>query len=360
MTQAIALTASAAGEVCARYGFDSAARRHRLALLELGPADHSQAQRLHRAVILPQVDTLVERFYVYQQRFPEILRAIGNEANLAHLKRTQRTYLLSLGLGFDGEGYFGERLRVGEIHALRGIPLGLYQTSYRQLQQLLIDAIPPLLQRDPAGYRALCAFILKITTLDMGLAIETYHTSQVAELRHSVDTLQHEHRHLRDKVGRDPLTGLANREAVLEELGAALATLGARGAALSLLMVDADHFKQINDRYGHLAGDRVLQCLAVNLQQQLREFDIVGRFGGEEFIIVLEDTPLPLARSVAERLRAGVARESVRCDEHRLHLTISLGLTQAVAHDDVTSLIRRADAALYQAKAAGRNRVVVF
>ncbi len=360
MKQETAHTAEGAADICARYGFDAVARQNRLDLLELGAADRIQAQRLHQAVIMPQATALVERFYDFQQRFPEIMRAIGNRENLERLKRTQQGYLLSLGQEFEGEVYFADRLRVGEIHALRNIPLSLYQASYRHLQQLLIEAIPEELQHDHAGYAALRAFILKITSLDMNLAVETYHSARVAALRESVDSLQHEHRHLRDKVGRDALTGLANRETVLHELESALATVGSRGAELCLIMADVDHFKQINDTYGHLAGDKVLQCIATKLQLLLREFDIVGRFGGEEFIIVLEDTPLAIATRVAERICAGVEHELIECDEQRIRLTISLGLTQAAARDDVRTLIRRADDALYQAKEEGRNRVVVI
>ncbi|MEW6647517.1 MAG: diguanylate cyclase [Pseudomonadota bacterium] len=360
MKQETVHTAEGAGRVCARYGFDAAARRHRLELLELGDADQHWAQRLQQEVIAPQVDALVERFYDFQQRFPEIMRAIGNRDNLARLKQTQRRYLLGLGHNFAGEDYFGERLRIGEIHALHNIPLSLYQASYRHLQQLLIEAIPAAIPPGSAEHLALCGFISKITALDMTLAIETYHSVRVADLRETVDSLQHEHWRLHEKVGRDALTGLANREAALNELDAALTAIGARGTELCLIMADVDHFKQINDTYGHLAGDKVLQCIAAKLQQMLREFDIVGRFGGEEFIIVLDDTPLEVARKVAERLRRGVEQELVQCDEQNIRLTISLGLTRATARDDVRGLIRRADDALYQAKEEGRNRVVVI
>jgi len=346
--------------VCARYGFDAAARRHRLALLELAADDLVWARRLHHDVIAPQVDALVERFYDFQQQFPEIMRAIGNRDHLAHLKQTQRRYLLSLGTDFDGEGYFGERLRIGEIHARHNIALSLYQASYRHLQQLLVDAIPATIPPGSADHRALCRFISKITALDMTLAVETYHSVRVADLRETVDNLQSEHWRLHEKVGRDALTGLANRESALNELEAALATVGERNTQLCLIMADVDHFKQINDTYGHLTGDKVLQCVAAKLQQLLREFDIVGRFGGEEFIIALEDTPLAIARKVAERLRLGVEQELVQCDEQQIRLTISLGLTQAAPRDDVRGLIRRADDALYQAKEEGRNRVVVI
>lgn len=350
---------SGAEQVCTRYGFDAAARHNRLALLALDETDQHWAQRLQKDVITPQVDALVERFYDFQQRFPEIMRAIGNRDNLAHLKRTQHAYLCSLGQDFASANYFAERLRVGEVHALRNIPLSLYQASYRHLQQLLIDAIPSELQGS-REHAVLCSFILKITNLDMSLAIETYHSVRVAELHESVDNLQLEHRHLREKVGRDALTGLANREATLSELETALAGVTARSAELCLIMADVDHFKQINDTYGHLAGDKVLQCIAGKLQQLLREFDIVGRFGGEEFIIVLDDTPLEVARKVAERLRNGVEHDTIECVEQRIRLTISLGLTQASARDDMRDLIRRADDALYQAKEEGRNRVVVI
>lgn len=347
-------------DYCARYGFNRDSRERRLALLELGEGDRALAERLQREVIEPQVDSIVERFYAHQRRFPEIMAIIGGEAAVTHLKQTQRNYLLSLGRDFGTKAYFNERLRVGWVHARQQVPLSLYQSMYRLLQQLIIDAIPAALRDQPGAFEALSGFVLKVTTLDMSLAIETYHTIQVDELRQSVENLHSEGLRLRERVERDNLTGLATRDYVTEDLEQALAANWERRSSLCLMMADLDHFKSINDTYGHLVGDKVLRCVARALTRCLREFDTVGRFGGEEFIIVLEDTPLELARKIAERLRVSIAEEEITCEGERIDLTISIGLSAAEQGDDTHSLIERADMALYDAKEGGRNRVTVI
>lgn len=342
---------SAAEKFCRGYGFDAAARKRRLALLELTAEDHVLAQRLHDAVIAPQVDALVERFYEYQQRFPEIMRSIGNRENLERLKATQHHYLLSLGLGFDGADYFSERLRVGAIHAARNIALSLYQASYRAMQQMLITAIAQTFPDNAAERGALSAFVLKITALDMTLAVETYNREQMAEMEHTLEELNHERQRLSEQAEKDGLTGLSNRSSVLAELELALKEAGLRKASLCLIMADIDHFKRINDTHGHLVGDQVLMGMGALLNQQFPD-SLVARFGGEEFVVLLHGADVP-AR--AEALRGAV--ESLQ--PGGVQVTISIGMVEVNGLQDLNALLGKADCGLYEAKAAGRNRVVL-
>ncbi len=154
----------------------------------------------------------------------------------------------------------------------------------------------------------------------------------------------------------DPLTGLANRRALDEELERRIAQWQRRGTVLSLLLVDVDHFKRFNDRHGHQAGDEMLCLVAQTLRDTLREMDVVTRYGGEEFAAVLPETNLTEATRAAERVRQAVANTVVACDGEELHNTVSVGIAQATETDDAVSLIGRADDALYAAKEAGRNR----
>ena len=126
-------------------------------------------------------------------------------------------------------------------------------------------------------------------------------------------------------------------------------------------MVDVDHFKRVNDQYGHPAGDRMLYAVAQSLVNLMRPNDMIVRFGGEEFIVLLPDLELPEAMTIAERLRAGIAAVKVRIDGvlEPLSVTVSLGVDRMLPNETLETLVASADAALYRAKAGGRNRVAV-
>lgn len=160
----------------------------------------------------------------------------------------------------------------------------------------------------------------------------------------------------------DSLTGLYNRRYLLTHLGRLMSDTAERQKPLALLVIDVDHFKQVNDTYGHGAGDRVLQHITELMRGSVRNVDLVSRLGGEEFVVVMPDTPEPFALVVAERLRDVIASTPLKLDEDReLGVTISIGcaLRNSEGEDSIDKLIGRADDALYQAKRQGRNRVVL-
>lgn len=152
----------------------------------------------------------------------------------------------------------------------------------------------------------------------------------------------------------DALTGLPNRRAMDEHLLAVFAAAQARGRPLSLALIDVDHFKSINDRFGHAGGDQVLVQMGRRLTTGLRADDRLGRWGGEEFVLVLDGVPRSEGLGLAERLRVAVAGHPF---EPGLVVTVSIGLAECRADDTPDRLLERADVALYRAKAAGRNRV---
>ena len=159
---------------------------------------------------------------------------------------------------------------------------------------------------------------------------------------------------------QDELTGLPNRRAVQRLLDQQLALHGRRQTALALLLIDVDHFKRINDTHGHLSGDLALREVAACLQQRLRTQDIVGRWGGEEFIALLPDTLVAGARGLAEELRQAVEQLRVlSAVGKQMQLTVSIGLhaVQVPGTASREALIGEADRALYQAKQNGRNRI---
>lgn len=159
----------------------------------------------------------------------------------------------------------------------------------------------------------------------------------------------------------DSLTSVANRYYFVEMVETEMARSSRYGKPLSILMMDVDKFKEINDVYGHQAGDIVLQALCETCKMILREFDIVGRWGGDEFAILLPETPHTIAHQVAERLRGAFESTAVALEMHSpLHFSVSIGCASRNAKDDnLDTLLDLADKALYDAKRAGRNRVCV-
>ena len=156
----------------------------------------------------------------------------------------------------------------------------------------------------------------------------------------------------------DSLTGLYNRRVILHRLDEQIKYVRRYGEELSLIMLDIDHFKKVNDQYGHLIGDEVLEEIAVLVQRNIRDTDVVGRYGGEEFIIILLKTGLPSAVDVAERIRKAIEAAEMKDSEGNVFsVTVSEGVSSYKPAEDERSLISRADDALYRAKENGRNRV---
>ena len=158
----------------------------------------------------------------------------------------------------------------------------------------------------------------------------------------------------------DSLTGILNRRAFTREAVQELERARRYGRPVSLLMLDVDYFKVVNDRYGHGVGDLTLQAFAQVTRAGLRRLDVLGRVGGEEFAVAMPETDGTLAVLVAERVREAVARHAIPADEGEVHITVSVGVATWRGEDeDLDTLMKRADDALYAAKEQGRDRVVV-
>jgi diguanylate cyclase (GGDEF)-like protein len=158
---------------------------------------------------------------------------------------------------------------------------------------------------------------------------------------------------------KDELTGCFNRRYLMESLRRESDISSRDYRAFTLLLIDIDHFKSVNDTHGHLVGDRVLADLAETLRQTMRSMDTLARFGGEEFACMLPGTTLEEAGILADRIRHVISTLSFALDETRLTVTISIGVAQWHCHETIESVIQRADQALYKAKAAGRNCIAL-
>lgn len=172
------------------------------------------------------------------------------------------------------------------------------------------------------------------------------------------------HEKLVNEANQDFLTKLFNRRYFEEQLSLEMERCQRAMSPLSLIILDIDHFKQINDSFGHLFGDRVLALLANALKEHSRNSDVLARFGGEEFVVLLPDTDMPTAKLAAERLRTAAEKLKIISLGKRVRFTISVGVSSSVTSDrqfvHAAELLKEADTALYQAKNGGRNRVETF
>ncbi|MGH2542787.1 MAG: GGDEF domain-containing protein, partial [Ardenticatenaceae bacterium] len=159
----------------------------------------------------------------------------------------------------------------------------------------------------------------------------------------------------------DSVTHLLNRPAIMRQARVELSRATRAEKPLSIIMMDIDHFKNVNDRYGHLAGDQALRSVADMIRQNVRPYDAVGRWGGEEFLLVLPETTVEQAVDIAERVRTFIATTSIELSsaDAGLLLSVSLGVSQVIPEEpeSLDKVLSRADAALYQAKGEGRDRV---
>ncbi|MEY8264516.1 MAG: GGDEF domain-containing protein [Bermanella sp.] len=163
-----------------------------------------------------------------------------------------------------------------------------------------------------------------------------------------------------DQAFKDPLTGAGNRIALDDGLKREMELARRHSYDLSLLMLDLDHFKAINDGFGHLVGDEVLKSVVEKIKECIRQTDICFRYGGEEFVVLLNNANIADARLISERIRMSIEAYCLQTDNGPLQATISCGLAILHADDDAHALMDKADKALYKAKRTGRNKVCVY
>ncbi len=239
---------------------------------------------------------------------------------------------------------------LGEISQSTGVAAHEADVFGDMLQQLSQDC-----ERRPAA--------IDLKTLLTGTQVMQ---TSVAALKTQLDSSQREIDQLREEVTRardasliDSLTGLANRRGFDQRLADCLAGSGADNVPC-LLMCDIDHFKNINDTYGHLFGDKVIRAVAAVIRENVKGRDVAARYGGEEFVVLLPDTSLQGAEALAEQIRHAIEKGRIRrgnSDETVARVTLSLGVARYQPGEAPTAFIERADRALYASKQNGRNRV---
>lgn len=215
-----------------------------------------------------------------------------------------------------------------------------------------------------------CQYQLNTKNEDLGMLSFTratrFREHELANLEALIGTLIYplrnslRYRKALDQAYKDPLTGAGNRIALHESLDREMGLARRHNYHLSLLMLDLDHFKSINDEFGHLIGDEVLKATVAKIKECIRQTDICFRYGGEEFVVVLNNADIPNARLIAERIRMGVHALKIESENGTIQPSISIGLTFLHKDDNEHALLSRADKALYLAKNSGRNKVCLL
>ncbi|MDP4536106.1 sensor domain-containing diguanylate cyclase [Alkalimonas collagenimarina] len=185
------------------------------------------------------------------------------------------------------------------------------------------------------------------------------HAKEITVQKQLQQALQVAEQQLRHLANTDELTKIANRRSFTEQAERVLLHQDRTDATCSMLMLDIDHFKQLNDEHGHLAGDLALQFLTRQIKQHLREYDLFARYGGEEFVVLLTDIPAEEALQVAERIHRQLAENPFQFKAHKMAIEVSIGVAEHKQSESLAVLLQRSDQALYQAKAQGRNCSVV-
>lgn len=345
---------------CGALGFDSARIREAILLVGLNAEHGKLAERIRREVIEGNAAELVSSCssaLARERGFSLIERNVGIE----HFEQAWIRCLQCYGQDFDTVEYFEKRLAVAALFARGKIPLRILQLQHCLTQQVLVDRLSVEFVENAAAIPPLVDCVLKLTSLDLYLAAEGYRPPDVDELRAALDKLRAETSRLHQEASIDQLTGVMNYASLMESLEREInaAHRDQSESSLCLMMTDLDFFKQINDTHGHVVGDFVLRHVAGRLQAAVRDFDIVGRFGGEEFVIIMTNANLELAKIVAERIRKGVMETPLHLKELSIQVTISLGVAMLRKGERKEALLERADVAMYEAKKSGRNRVII-
>jgi diguanylate cyclase (GGDEF)-like protein len=297
-----------------------------------------------------------------QWKLPPILaatiRASHNAARVAD--PTQKQVALVVQLAGQCADVFVDAAAAPAIARVRAVCASALKMSGADCDQLLKEIgdktkeIVPLFEINVGNTASYEAILKKANEALVELTLE----SQMQATK-----LQEQNQALYQKATTDALTGLNNRARFDEALKSQFAAARASGAPLTLLMLDIDKFKSINDRFGHPVGDQVLASLGKLLKSAARAKDLAARYGGEEMALILPETPRPVGAAIAETIRQAIAGQSILCDRQVVSITVSIGIASLEAHGRMTDpcqLLKAADMAVYAAKNSGRNCVKIF
>ncbi|MCB9871520.1 MAG: diguanylate cyclase [Planctomycetes bacterium] len=342
--------------LCAEMQFSAGRVRELLEFLRIGPGDESNLEAIH-TLLEGELDALVQEFYAVVREQEHLRHYLGGAGTVARLETAMRHYLATLGQSVGDLDYFEERLRIGFVHEGIGLSMQWYLGMYPFLFGWIARRLAQRCAADAARLAELLASLQKVIALDGLLAVETYHRASNKRLEDVLCEQYLVEQDLRVSTTHDSLTGILNRESVLEAIEVEFLRSRRFHHDVSLLIIDLDDFKSINDRFGHPFGDHVLSDVARLIASTLRPGDLVGRYGGDEILVGLPGCSLQDAMRIAERVRLKASLARIEHGGISASVTLSIGAAASTpAMRSSEQLLECADRALYAAKAAGRNR----
>lgn len=327
---------------------------HRIELFGLCREELNQLAS-YKAVIENNVDQIVNDFYEIQTEIDEISLLIGDADTLSRLQLAQRKYVIDLFSGEYGSEYVNNRLRIGMVHKRIGVDPKLYLSAVSTLKGLISRVLIKTLGNNAAA-DAVLGILDRLFYFDITLVFDTYIDSLVGEIESAKakteiyatsleEKVAERTRQLEELVKLDPLTNIYNQRAMLEVLNRELSVAKRRQTTLSFVYFDVDNFKDINDTYGHIKGDEVLNTIGKILLECVRESDVPCRYGGDEFCLILPECNIGNAAIVCEKIIN-------KFRDIYPDFSLSIGIAEAGLqyHADSVELIKMADKKMYLAK----------
>ncbi|MDO7667756.1 MAG: GGDEF domain-containing protein [Pseudomonadota bacterium] len=329
--------------------------KSRMKLLSLEP-DALELLASHRPIIERHLEEIVDLFYEKQTAVEEIALLIGDADTLKRLRAAQNIYVMDLFGGFYDIEYVNNRLRIGMVHKRIGVEPKLYLSAVSTLKQIIIKTLSTHIENKDVLPETLIA-LDKLFYFDSTLVFDTYIDSLLSEIQSAKnrieiyaksleETVAERTRKLEQQARIDPLTNIYNQRAMQEMTRTAMMLGQRRQTPISVLYLDVDNFKNINDSKGHQEGDDVLKSLATILSNRSRETDVASRYGGDEFCIILPDCDIENAKLIAQNIIDDLTVE------YHGEVQLSIGIAQTGPKEFMTSddLINLADKKMYEAK----------
>ena len=311
-----------------------------------------------RDLIGENIDEIVEEFYKKILPFPEMDRVIGDAETLRRLKNHQRNYIFSLFDGQYDEDYVHSRLRIGVVHKRIGVHPKFYVSAVYNLSSILRSIVIARNEKNCPACEASLSAIEKIIMFDLSLTFDTYIHSLMDEVKRSEEELEQytesleeviseRTKSLREQARHDGLTNLLNQHSFYSELKRELLRGQRRSHTTVLIYFDLDGFKKLNDSQGHKRGDEILVAVSETMKKTLRESDILARYGGDEFCVILTESSLEEAEQVCKKLclaiEKAIQNSGVSC-------SMGIAVSLPEKNYDANSLVKIADKAMYEAK----------